>query len=107
MKFKTMGNKSNPAILFFYAPELLIELQNTFWEFGNKEDHFKYRNAVMQTYKYGNFPVFDGCNHMQYQIRDPKGFAEMLEGIIESGKMKKQSAWNLIKANNLEEMCKI
>ena len=44
---------------------------------------------------------------MQYQIRDPKGFAEMLEGIIESGKMKKQSAWNLIKANNLEEMCKI
>lgn len=108
MKFKTMGNKSNPAILFFYAPELLIELQkNTFWEFDNKEDHFKYRNAVMQTYKYGNFPVFDGCNHMQYQIRDPKGFAEMLEGIIESGKMKKQSAWNLIKANNLEEMCKI
>ena len=103
-----MGNKSNPAILFFYAPELLIELQkNTFWEFGNKEDHFKYRNAVMQTYKYGYFPVFDGCNHMQYQIRDPKGFAEMLEGIIESGKMKKQSAWNLIKANNLEEMCKI
>ena len=62
-----MGNKSNPAILFFYAPELLIELQkNTFWEFGNKEDHFKYRNAVMQTYKYGNLPVFDGCNHMQY-----------------------------------------
>lgn len=65
-------------------PELPTELQkNSFWEFGNKEEHFKYRDAVMQTYKYGNFPVFDGFNHMQYQIRDPKGFAEMLETIIE------------------------
>ena len=25
-----------------------------------------------------HFPVFDGCNHMQCQIRDPKGFAGML-----------------------------
>ena len=48
------------------------------------EDHLKYRNAVMQTYKYGNFPVFEGYNHMQYQILDPKGFAEMLESIIET-----------------------
>ena len=58
--------------------------KNIFWEFGSKEDHFKYRNAVMQTYKYGNFPVFEGYNHMQYQILDPKGFAEMLESIIET-----------------------
>lgn len=41
----------------------------------------------MQAYPYGNFPVFDGFNHMQYQIRDPKGFAEMLEKIIETGKI--------------------
>lgn len=41
----------------------------------------------MQTYKYGNFPVFDGFNHMQYQIRDPEGFAKMLEYIIETGKL--------------------
>lgn len=69
-------------------PELPEELQrNTFWEFGSIEDHFKYRDAVMQAYKYGNFPVFEGFNHMQYQICDPKGFAEMLETIIETGKM--------------------
>ena len=69
-------------------PELSEELQrNTFWEFGSVEDHFKYRDAVMQAYKYGNFPVFEGCNHMQYQICDPKGFAGMLETIIETGKM--------------------
>lgn len=69
-------------------PELPDEFQkNIFWEFGSKEDHFKYRNAVMQTYKYGNFPVFEGYNHMQYQILDPKGFAEMLESIIETDQL--------------------
>lgn len=69
-------------------PELSEALQrNTFWEFGSKEEHFKYRNAVMQAYPYGNFPVLDGFYHMQYQIRDPKGFAEMLEKIIETGKI--------------------
>lgn len=73
-------------------PELPAELQkSTFWEFGNKEDHFKYRNAVMQTYKYGNFPIFDGCNHMQYQICDPEGFAKMLVTIIERGQIPKLS----------------
>lgn len=69
-------------------PDLPEELQKrTFWEFGNKEDHFKYRDAVMQAYPYGNFPVFDGCNHMQYQIRDPKGFAGMLEKMIKENKL--------------------
>nr|WP_270514572.1 hypothetical protein [Coprococcus catus] len=59
----------------------------TFWEFGSKEEHFKYRNAVMQTYIHGNFPVFEGFNHMQYQIRDPEGFARMLETIIGTGRL--------------------
>ena len=69
-------------------PELSEELQrNTFWEFGNKEDHFKYRDSVMNAYPHGNFPVFDGYNHMQYQIRDPKGFAAMLESVIVTGQL--------------------
>lgn len=68
--------------------ELSEELQkHTFWEFGSIEEHFKYRNAVMQTYIHGNFPVFEGFNHMQYQIRDPEGFARMLETIIETGRL--------------------
>ena len=42
-------------------PQLPEELQkHTFWEFGSKEEHFKYRNAVMQTYIHGNFPIFAG-----------------------------------------------
>lgn len=72
-------------------PDLSQEMQQRiFFEFGNKEDHFKYRDAVMQAYPYGNFPVFDGCNHMQYQIRNPEGFAKMLEGIIETGKLQRK-----------------
>ena len=68
--------------------ELSEELQkHTFWEFGSIEEHFKYRNAVMQTYIYGNFPVFEGFNHMQYQIQNPEGFARMLEMIIETDRL--------------------
>ena len=69
-------------------PVLDTDLQKcTFWEFGSIEDHFKYRNAVMNTYTDGNFPVFEKFNHMQYQIRDPKGFAEMLEFVMENNKL--------------------
>ena len=68
--------------------ELSEELQkHTFWEFGSIEEHFKYRNAVMQTYIHGNFPVFEGFNHMQYQIQNPEGFARMLETIIETDRL--------------------
>lgn len=64
-------------------PQLTAELQRrTFFEFGSAEEHFKYRADVMKAYPDGNFPVFDGYNHMQYQIRAPRGFAEMLESII-------------------------
>ena len=31
----------------------------------------------------GHYPVFEGDDHMQYQIRDPKGLAEMLAHIAE------------------------
>ena len=69
-------------------PHLSDELvRHSFFEFGSSEDHFKYRAAVMKAYPGGNFPVFDGYNHMQYQIRDPKGFADMLSSIIERGEL--------------------
>ena len=37
----------------------------------------------MRAYPRGHFPVFEGHNHMQYQVRDPQGFAEMLRWVIE------------------------
>ena len=60
-----------------------------FFEFGSAEDHYKYRDAVMTAYPHGNFPVFEGYNHMQYQIRDPKGFAAMLDRIVEQNTLPK------------------
>ena len=65
-------------------PPLSEEMQkHSFFEFGSIEEHFKYRDAVQKAYPWGNFPVFEGNNHMQYQIREPEGFARMLENIIE------------------------
>ena len=69
-------------------PSLPEELQkNTYFEFGSIEDHFKYRDSVMKAYPYGNYPVFEGYNHMQYQIRNPEGFAEMICAIIRGERM--------------------
>ncbi len=65
-------------------PPLPEDMQrDAYFEFGSAEEHFKYRNAVLEAYPYANFPVFDSYNHMQFQIRDPNGFAEMLRSIIE------------------------
>ncbi len=58
-----------------------------YFEFGSAEEHFKYRDAVMKAYPHAHFPVFEGYDHMQYQIRDPRGFAEMLAHIMEGGGM--------------------
>ena len=65
-------------------PSLPEELQkHIYFEFGSKEEHFKYRQAVMEAYPCGHYPVFEGYDHMQFQIRDPRGFAEMLAHIAE------------------------
>ena len=58
-----------------------------YFEFGSIEDHFKYRADVIKSYPHANYPVFDGYNHMQYQIRDPEGFADMLDYIVKNDKM--------------------
>lgn len=54
---------------------------------GSIEEHMKYRPAVMQAYPAANFPIFADFNHIQYQIRDPKGFADMLISIMDAGKL--------------------
>lgn len=69
-------------------PPLSDELQrHIYFEFGSVEEHFKYRDEVMKAYPHGSYPIFDGYNHMQYQIRDPEGFAEMLRTIIEENRL--------------------
>ena len=69
-------------------PPLPEKMQRrAFFEFGSEEEHFKYRKAVMAAYPLGNYPVFQGHNHMQYQIRDPQGFAEMLACIMQENRL--------------------
>lgn len=69
-------------------PPLPESLQkNTYFEFGSAEEHFKYRPAVQKAYPHGNFPVFEGYDHMQFQIRDPQGFAQMLRCLMEQDRM--------------------
>ena len=63
-------------------PPLPEQLQRRiYFEFGSIEEHYKYRAAVMAAYPCANYPVFEGCNHMQLQIRDPEGFAEFLAAL--------------------------
>ena len=67
-------------------PPLPDEVQrHTFFAFGSSEDHFKYRAAVRKAYPQGHFPVFEGHDHMQYQIENPQGFARMLAAMIKTG----------------------
>lgn len=59
--------------------------QRMYFAFGSAEEHYKYRGAVMCAYPCGHFPVFEGQNHMQYQIQNPAGFAAMLDAIASGG----------------------
>ena len=69
-------------------PPLPETLQRrTYFAFGSAEDHFKYREAVRKAYPAGNFPVFAGYDHMQYKIRDPQGFAELLQSLMERDRL--------------------
>lgn len=61
--------------------------KHMYFEFGSDEEHYKYRESVMKAYPFAHFPVFEGYNHMQYQIRDPEGFAKMLISIVEKKRM--------------------
>ena len=69
-------------------PPLTEKMQkHSYFEFGSIEEHFKYRDAVMKAYPCGHFPVFEGKNHMHYQIREPQNFAKMLISVMEQDKM--------------------
>ena len=67
-------------------PPLPEEMQRRIWfAFGSAEDHFKYRAAVRKAYPFGHYPVFEGYDHMQYQIQNPEGFAALLRSVMERG----------------------
>lgn len=69
-------------------PPLTEELQaHIYFAFGSAEEHFQYRDAVRKAYPHGHFPVLEGHEHMQYQIREPQGFAALLVSVMEQDRM--------------------
>ena len=65
-------------------PPLSPQLQERVWSaFGSKEEHLKYRSAVRSAYPSAHYPVFEGFDHMEYQIKDPSGFAALLTRVME------------------------
>lgn len=88
LKYGNMRRQMSDSLQNKPFPPLSRELQeHTFFEFGSVEDHFKYRSDVKKAYPYAHYPVFVGYNHMQYQIRNPEAFAEMLRRVIEQNKL--------------------
>ena len=69
-------------------PPLPPEVErHTYVSFGSAEEHYKYRAAVMEAYPHARFLVFDGFDHMQYQIREPAGFAQLLRCVMEQDRL--------------------
>ena len=88
LKYRNMCRQLSDSLENKPFPKIDEELQkNAFFGFGSIEDHYKYRENVKRAYPFAHYPIFEGYNHMQYQIKDPKGFAKMLELIIEKNKM--------------------
>ena len=88
LTYSNMHRQMGDSLVNAPFPALPESLQaHCFFEFGSKEDHFKYRDAVMKAYPKAHYPVFKDNDHMQYQIRDPKGFAQMLLTIMEKDAM--------------------
>ncbi len=88
LTYGNMHQQMKDSLVDASFPPLPETLQaHCFFEFGSKEDHFKYRDAVMKAYPKARYPVFRDFDHMQYQIRDPQGFAQMLLNIMEKDAM--------------------
>lgn len=88
LKYNNLRKQLSDSLENKPFPKLSEEIEkHTYFAFGSIEEHYKYRNNVMKSYPCAHYPVFEGYNHMQYQIRDPKGFSEMLDCIIANGKM--------------------
>ena len=88
LRYGNLRRQMGDSLVDAPFPALPEDLQaRCFFAFGSAEEHRKYRPAVMAAYPRGQFPVFEGMRHMEYQIRDPAGFAEMLVSVMEEGRL--------------------
>ena len=69
-------------------PKLPAQIEEClFIEFGSIEDHYPCREDVMRRYPKASYPVFEDKNHMEFTIRDPQGFAQLMRGLIQTGEL--------------------
>lgn len=84
LKYRNLRRQLSDSLVNKEFPKIPKSVEeNTYFIFGSIEDHFKYRENVKKSYSNAKYPVFKNFNHMEYQIKDPLGFARMLEHIIE------------------------
>lgn len=79
------------------VPFLYLAIKSLYWSKGKtlkkimwcEDESIKpyFIDAVKEAYPKAHFAIFEGMNHMQYQIRDPKGFASMLETVVEENRL--------------------
>lgn len=83
--FRFLMADSRNDELFPFLPEEVQE--HTFWGFGTEEAYQKCVPDLMNHYPSGNFPLFEGFGHLQYQLEDPEGFADMLVAAAEQNEL--------------------
>ena len=92
-QFAQIGQATRRVMVpFFY-----LAIKSLYWSKGKtlkkimwcEDESIKpyFIDAVKKAYTKANFPIFEGMNHMQYQIREPKGFASMLEMVVEENRL--------------------
>lgn len=90
LDYQSMKNMMKTSLTEEPFPQISKEMQEKIiFEFGEIEDHFKYRSAVKLAYPHSSFPIFPHKNHMEFQIREPERFSEMLYYIMKHGEMPK------------------
>lgn len=90
LDYKSMKNMMKTSLTEEPYPAFDRNMQEKMiFEFGEIEDHFKYRDAVKESYPYSKFPIFPHKNHMEFQIREPEKFADMLQSVMKTGDMPK------------------
>ena len=86
LKYRNLRRQLGDSLEDKPFPPLSEDFQRKMiFEFGSAEEHFKYRGAVMKAYPFAEYPIFEGFNHMQLQIKDPMSFAKMMCSAAEGG----------------------
>jgi len=88
LDYRSLKHLIKDSFIHTGLPSLPVKTQKKIiFCFGSQENHIKYRNTVMAQYPYSSFPVFTKWKHLEFQAKDPKGFAQLLSSLIKQGNL--------------------